>query len=437
MYAIIQLTAENFMGLKAVSISPDGNVVEITGPNGAGKSSVLRAIWAALGGKDAFPKKPIRDGEDSAMVRLVLGEDGKPALKVRLKFIGQEDGSFTHSLIVENGEGARFNSPQKMLDKLVGALSFDPLAFANAKPAAQMETLKQFVVGVDLDDLAAKNADDFKTRTDINRRAKAERVRADAIDIPAGAPKARIDDKALLDEYANAGAGNAKIAQRAENRRQAKEEAETKTRRARDLFDEVAALRQKADEAEKQAVALGEEAKEIKDDLADAPALPEPVDLTDLRKRIDEAAEANRRFDAAAAARQQQKALSESAAALEAESAALTARMEERDKAKAAAIAKAKMPIKGLGFGADEITLDDVPFSQVNAAAKLRASVAIAAALNPDLRVLRVEQGVLLDKAGFKQLAALAKEMNMQVWCETVESGRPAAIEIRDGEVAS
>ena len=45
---ILTLTAENFMRLAAVEITPDGNMVQITGRNGMGKSSVLNAIWAAI-----------------------------------------------------------------------------------------------------------------------------------------------------------------------------------------------------------------------------------------------------------------------------------------------------------------------------------------------------------------------------------------------------
>lgn len=42
---IISLTVENIKKIKAVTIRPTGNVVEITGRNGQGKSTVLDAIW--------------------------------------------------------------------------------------------------------------------------------------------------------------------------------------------------------------------------------------------------------------------------------------------------------------------------------------------------------------------------------------------------------
>jgi DNA repair exonuclease SbcCD ATPase subunit len=65
---IVSLKAENFLRLIAVEISPSGETVLITGKNGAGKSSVLDAIVVALCGKKYLPKKPIRDGQDSAEI---------------------------------------------------------------------------------------------------------------------------------------------------------------------------------------------------------------------------------------------------------------------------------------------------------------------------------------------------------------------------------
>ena len=47
---IISLQAENIKRLKAVEITPEGDIVVIAGRNGQGKTSVLDSIWYALGG---------------------------------------------------------------------------------------------------------------------------------------------------------------------------------------------------------------------------------------------------------------------------------------------------------------------------------------------------------------------------------------------------
>src|SRR6266852_4238630 len=70
---IVKFSAENIKKLKAVEITPDGTLVEITGPNGSGKSSVLDAIFYALGGASDVPSHVIRQGENRATVTLDLG----------------------------------------------------------------------------------------------------------------------------------------------------------------------------------------------------------------------------------------------------------------------------------------------------------------------------------------------------------------------------
>src|SRR3989304_7739112 len=71
---ILKLTAENVKKLRAVEITPTGELVEITGRNGAGKSSVLDAIWWALAGTKHIQAVPIRKGATKARIRLDLGE---------------------------------------------------------------------------------------------------------------------------------------------------------------------------------------------------------------------------------------------------------------------------------------------------------------------------------------------------------------------------
>lgn len=71
---IISLQAENVKRLTAVTITPDGNLVQITGKNGQGKTSVLDAIWWALEGAANIQAEPIRKGAEEARIRLDLGE---------------------------------------------------------------------------------------------------------------------------------------------------------------------------------------------------------------------------------------------------------------------------------------------------------------------------------------------------------------------------
>ena len=158
---IIALEAENIKALKAVRIEPKGALVEIAGRNGVGKSSILDAIWWTLAGAKHIQAVPIRTGETKARIRLDMGE-----LIVERRFT--EGGT---SLKVENAEGAQYKSPQTMLDDLIGALSFDPLAFVSEKPADQFETLRK-TLGLDFSEFDEAIQTTFTRRAEANRNGK-------------------------------------------------------------------------------------------------------------------------------------------------------------------------------------------------------------------------------------------------------------------------
>lgn len=162
---IIKFTAENVKRLKAVEITPDGTVQVITGKNAAGKSSVLDAIWLALGGGTAArgTAKPIREGQEQASVRLDLGD-----LIVTRTWVGDKT-----NLKVETVEGAKYTSPQGVLDALVGRMSFDPLEFTRLGPSQQVAALLDIVdLNIDLNDVAAKRALAYDRRTEVGRTIK-------------------------------------------------------------------------------------------------------------------------------------------------------------------------------------------------------------------------------------------------------------------------
>lgn len=432
---IISLSADNFMRLRAVSITPSGNVVELTGENAQGKTSILDAIWAAMVGRDTIPAKPIRTGEEHAKITLRLGDGGKTDLKVTRTFNLQDDGTATTSVKVEDGEGATKSSPQKLLDTLIGQLSFDPLAFARMTAKGQYEALKPLVTGADLDKLEEDAAKAFNDRTAVNRRAKEIKAQINNLVLPQEPEGEPADLAALEEQFANAGDANAKLA----SRRQAREQMKIDLQRARGehglLIQEKNRLLAQIEDITKSAAQFEASANDLEAELADAPPLPEPVDLTDLRHKIAKARDAAEERRKAADARKRLDDLNADAQAQEAEAKRLTAAIEAAAESKAKAVASAKLPHPGLDFGPDGITLNGEPFAQASDAERLRASVAIAAAMNPTLRVIRVREGSLLDKKSWKLLADMAKERKLQVWVETIESNRPTAFVIEDGSV--
>lgn len=458
---IVRLTAENIKKLRAVEITPAGEIVSISGKNGAGKTSVLDSIWWALAGTKTIQGQPIRKGESKARIKLDLGE-----LIVERKF--SEHGS---TLTVESADGARFPSPQSMLDKLLGELSFDPLAFARMEPRKQFDELRRVAkVEIDIDKLNALNTSDYDKRTDINRDAKAKRAQIDGITIPAEVKGDPVDEAALVDAIQKAGETNADIETR-KGRRDAAQGAIARLKTdAVNMTTQAGRVRAEADAAHKAAgvaaqeaydravkaasealtkalneaskwelasKAATEEAAAFEKKLAGAPELPKPVDVSGLRQKLDAAKQTNAAIVTRKTMVERKAALIKEATELEARSKALTEGMDARERAKADAIKGAAMPVPGLGFGDGEVTYNGIPFEQASSAEQLRVSMGIAIAANPKLRVIRITDGSLLDEDSMATIAAMAKDSDYQVWVEVVDSSGKLGVVIDDGAVVS
>lgn len=403
---IVELVAENIKRLVAVDIKPDGNVVQITGKNGQGKTSVLDSIWWALGGGSTIQAEPIRQGENFAKIVLDLGD-----IKVTRTF-KKADGETSSSLFVEGKDGSKFSSPQTVLDAVLGRLTFDPLEFSRMKPRDQFDTLRALVPGFDFAAEEAANRTDFERRTDLNRRSKECRVFAEKIATPANLRTALVDEQEILNEYEKADDHNRTTIARKANR-------ETAQARIKVCRDTIAALQ--------------EEAADLEVKLEDAGPLPPLIDVTEVSRRLAIARKENDDFRAA----ENKKKHEDAALDLEQKAAALSELMKSREERKRAAITAAKLPVEGLTFEEGKVCLRGVPFEQASDAEKLRASIAIAMALNPKLQVVRIRDGSLLDRASMELVATMANERDCQVWIEKVEDSGTVGFVIEEGRLVS
>ena len=172
-----------------------------------------------------------------------------------------------------------------------------------------------------------------------------------------------------------------------------------------------------------------------KNALAELAPVDKEADQT-LQGRLEKSQEINRQVDAAEAL---EANLGEKRAALTkeiAESESLTKAMEERTQSQTAAIGGAKMPIDGLSLDGSRVLFNGIPLDQASSAEQLRVSTAIAMASNPELRVIRIKDGSLLDPDGMAMLKAMANENDFQIWIERVADSDPIAVVIGDGSIA-
>lgn len=409
MATIIRLEAENIKRLRSVEIAADGKpMVVVGGRNAQGKSSVLDSIEYALGGKPSA-ERPIRDGEKKARIVVETEE-----LKVTRTFT--EGGS---KLVVEGKNGATFKSPQTLLDKMVGKLSFDPLAFARMDPKQQADTLKG-LVGFDLAPLDAERQKAFDERTAVNRDVKAMEARVQAMPWHTGAPDAEVSVSELAGQMQRMVEDNNRI----ESSAQAIKD---KARRCDEMAAQVADMQQRLAHAE---ACLRKEASE----LAEARVAIDgatATDLTEIRQKIQTADATNRQVREN---RMRTELTREISAKTEAAQ-ALTARIEAIDQEKESALAEANLPVKGLAFGDSGVTLNGIPFSQASSAEQLRVSVALGLSMNPQIKVLLIRDGSLLDADSLRLVSEMAEAAGGQVFVERVSDGAECAVIIEDGMV--
>lgn len=397
---IHRFEAENFKRLKVVEITPDGAVVIIGGRNSQGKSSVLDAIFQAIGGGPAAKgtKKPIRDGEDHARVMLDLGD-----LIVTRTWRGDE--SF---LKVESKDKAKYSSPQTVLDGFMGKLSFDPLEFTKLSATAQVAALLDLVdLPIDLDELASERLGHYDARTEIGRTVKSLRGQLDGLGEVEEAPAEEISQAELLAKYEATSQQVLALNQKIKDR----DTADNNILRLTDELDEALALVASLD--------------------AEIEASPPIENPAVIKEQIASAEETNAKV-------RRNATRAETAKKLQAEEDQQTSRtrlIDEIDTRKADALANATFPVDGLGFGDEGVVFNGIPFSQSSASEQIRVSLAMAMALNPRLRVIRILDGSLLDAENMAVITSMAEAQGFQVWIERVGDGDGVGVIIEDGSV--
>lgn len=395
---IIRLEAENVKRLRAVSIDPDGSLVEISGPNESGKSSVLNAIWLALGGREASSSvtTPLRNGTAQGYVSLDLGD-----ITVLRTFTKDKS-----TLTVKSTDGAKFPSPQSLLDGL-RAKFLDPQAFIDLKPKEQREALLQLVdLGIDLDEHARERADLYNKRKEIGQEGKAL---GDIGDIDPSLPETETSASELISQL---------------------QEAQEVVRKYKDAQDLYARQQQRLAELQSQLEAVSSAMSETQKYLSSVTALPDVDSYTERLQLVEESNRAIRTNN-------ERKEKKSRVDALVSEYESLTEKIAAHDKVKFDALKSAKLPVDGLTIEDEYVALNGVPFGDCSTAQKLVASLKIAASGDPKLRIIQIQRGESLDDKNFEVVREFASENDFQIWVETVGDGHSeAAVIMDDGEVS-
>lgn len=413
---IVRLTTTNVKAITAVEIEPDGNVVVISGKNGAGKSSVLDSILYNLV-PSKMPTEPIRKGQKKAVIEIET-----EGYLIKRTIIRKKSGGFNHSLNIVKADGDTVDSPQKWLNKRIGQLSFDPGEFSRMKPKEQRDILMK-VIGADFTDLDTQRQKHFDQRTMVGRERDKAKGHADSIkplDL-ADIPDEGVDVAALVQEK--------DLVQDVIKDYQETEEKLTRGRTAisdkrveiQKLTSELADMESGAENLQKvlaEGAVMYDNKKErlvkINDDLQNASAINDKVrEVASYKSARKEAADKQTEYEA------------------------LTLKIEDIDGQKEEIIRTAKMPIKGLAFdpSGPGVLFNEMPYDNLCQSEAIRVSTAMAIALNPGLKISRIQDGSLLGTEAMQVITEMAETHDFQVWVEIVDESGSRGIVIEDGMV--
>jgi chromosome segregation ATPase len=392
---LVRAEVQNVLGIRLaeVKFDPDGGLIVVGGENGAGKSSLLDALRWALDGSKPKGKELLRRGADKGTVIVELAGE---VVEIRRSVTAK--GAYVKAT---GANGAEIKAPQKVLDALVGTFGIDPTEFLTMNDEQQSKRVQE-VMGVDFTDLDAEHKRLFEERTIANRRVRdteGELRNLPHTDGPAVEPVVLSELVEKLNESETA----------------RRDFDETKS-----MLEQVkrrtAQVKAEIDEKQKQLTTLNQSWAELESVIMSSE--PELVDPEPLREQLKNAEAIN-----ALAALQQRRAeattkVREAEISVEKIEAGLVAIVVSRKDR----INSATRRIPGITI-VDGVVCresDQQPISQISDGERLRVAFEVAAAGAPDLRVLFMRHGALLDKKNRMAISELAHERGYVVVMEVV-----------------
>lgn len=401
---IIGLKQSNMMGIKFVELELDGSLYIVGGKNGAGKSSLVRNAVMALGGKKEWPDKAIRAGAKKGY-SIVETEDFELIVKVNAS------GNYTYQ--VKAKDGSDCGTPQELRDRMLSALTLNPLKFKDMSPAERVDLVKS-IGGVDTAEIDERGKRLYEDRKIQNREVARLKGAMESAPHHADAPGEEVSIGELVAEL-----------QRRRDENERKRQARLELAQMRETTINLKKRLAEIQEALKESIEVGKKQAALVAELGDDEDWQEIKDKIDSLETDNQKARDNAEHGQLVAA---WKAAAEKSEAMTQELDALKTEREEL-------VASAKMPIDGLELADGDVLLDGVPFGQVNTRRQIEASTAIEFSLNKQLKTMFIARGSDIDTNGLGVLAKMAGDNGWRIIMERVGEGGECTIILEDGEV--
>ncbi|AFM54784.1 hypothetical protein B620_gp06 [Croceibacter phage P2559S] len=448
---VTEIELQNFKTIENYKGEFAGGVYLVTGENEIGKSTLINAIGTLLTGQRT--DNLLQNGKEKGFAKMTVGE-GDDAYEVELRFteknprgtitVGKKDtGLKSNSLTAlqsifkyqdfdahefvkwsETADGRRKQVeivksllPQQVQDRIIEIdnevlrikesrkeVNADIKAYGNLldKSGLVPDDLKKYVKAQDLTKLAQEKAD-----------ATALKEKADGV-------KERLDER--IKQVANFNQVE-KIEYLSKETQQDIDVAEKEIKR---LQEKVATLKKAKGEIEKNVLA---DLKALKDKNNEAEKWlneNKPADIAEIEKQIKGAGDHNEKVAKVKQYNENKAVLQKRSKEKEKMEANITKLHNERQ----AIIDESELPIKGLDFTDEGLSLNGVPFKsgEVSTSQEMEVAAKLIIAKNPTVKVFRIAQGESLGTARLNAIVSFAKANGYQGFIEEVHRGQDELI---------
>lgn len=412
---LISFEANNIMCLRFAEceFSGDGQLVKIGGQNGAGKSCLIDALNFAFYGKKGTGKPDVlRWGAEKGYVKVELSGQ---QFQIR-RSINASGGEV---LTVRGADGKPLKKAQAVINELVGTIGIDPSVIWKMNDKEIAEKLRE-AMGVNLDDLDAKEKELVEERRVQNKLVEQGKARLEETEFFTGYPEAPTSVSELAKEINEANQHNRTIDDAENHLRQAEGQMMA-------IEDEILKLKERISQLEQDQENNWQRALEFKKILDEK----ERIDTQAITARMSTIEADNEKIVANKRRKLLESKLEEDKAAFDKLQADIdSVRQERRER-----IAQAKFPLDGVGFDAEgNFTMDDRPWNSYSDGERLFAAFELALAMSPPVQLVIIRNGAWIDDQGKREIAEIAQERGYLVLMEVVGEN-DVQIVMEDGQM--
>ncbi len=429
---VLSLVVENFKNIEKTEVDFAGRSATIIGKNGAGKSSLIQAICSPID-SNYIPAKPVKKGEERGSIELTIGGSLHGEEETYTLGLHFSEKHKKGRITVTNGEGEKVNGGKQFISDIVGNIGFDIQEFIKlgvtsngsiSKPGTQeqIEILKKLMprdVLKQMHNLDKEFKDVYEARADVNRDISHAKSRLEGHDFSQDELERYnevIDTEGIVSKMTNIEKELEKYNKVFSTVDSLLDSIPLKQERLALLEEKVEALHADItadiDKLDKGEVWLGKKTKPSIEAMN--------IELSNANMHNNKVKEVKSLQDSQIAIR-----------LLQENSEANTERLDKIKREKKQIFTSSPLPVKGLTFDEEGIYFKGLPFveGQHPSSTIISIGAKIGMALNPNLRMLVIKDGSLLDKKTLKWLVTQCEKENYQLFVEMVADNEEVEIE--------